>query len=304
MGRALRGTGQFSCLVLFSFSLFSVFGSITLRLITEQASRTGQITRTAEVVPSCRATRPPICLPLGQMGLDTYLKPDQPQFIDFTKCDARKSTPWTPFAHADFTSYDRYQQVYGQYFTSGSSCKSLEAGLVKSLRSFCLLSPYRCNFSQPPTEAWKHLYSPLAWKTGFANEIGMLYDDLFMSLSQESPSMEWYYKLLAMKNVMYEKWIANPRNHTKGGTAIIVAACNACAVLEIRLLAIQENSRKMEARNITASLPTTWREFILRPKRVLHSCRLPGDPISSDLRDREFFLGSNPDSVMEWMASQ
>ena len=104
-----------------------------------------------------------------------------------------------------------------------------------------------------------------------SQEIGFLYDDLFVALASHVPSETWYIKLLAIRNSMYRHWINNAGNHSKLSTSILVILCNAIAILDIRFLSLRDGPGRRSAATLTHALPHEWKELLKRPRRSLHS---------------------------------
>lgn len=103
--------------------------------------------------------------------------------------------------------------------------------------------------------------------------MGLLYDDLFLALTNPMPEQDFYFNLLAARAIIFESRINCPRTHSKSGVIILSALCNAVAVLDIRFLSVQNGHRKRTARNLTAAMFTPWQEFMERPPRPLHENR-------------------------------
>lgn len=127
--------------------------------------------------------------------------------------------PWTPFTTANIPKYLGLRARYDNHVPNGLPIASS-----------------RLTSGTQASGVWEPTILTQGPLRNLSQEVGFLYDDLFIALCSASPCEVWYMKMLAIRDSMYKHWIGNPRNHSKTNTAILVLLCNAIAILDIRFL--------------------------------------------------------------------
>lgn len=182
-------------------------------------------------------------------------------------------TPWSPLAHFPADEYWNLKERQRSHFSPGMSGIITEAGYKCLFQTLGLLSAHKQKSMFGPSGAWAALIGGTLNGFGIGPDVGLLFDDLFLTLIHPSPSIEWYIQLYAARDTLYTHWIQNPRLHTKCMTIILALLCNALAAVHIRLLSLRDGAGRRTAANLTAALPIEWQELLGRPGRPLDESR-------------------------------
>ena len=152
-------------------------------------------------------------------------------FIPFATSSPTQST-WSPLISFDQLTYDALRLRYDDYLMNGINTKTVDQGYIRLLRILTIIATNRMKTGLKASDVWEILLCPNSPLAPVATELGILMDELFISISKPKPSEEWYVKLLAIRDAMYRHWINNPKSHTKLSSSILTMVCNATAILE------------------------------------------------------------------------
>ena len=98
-----------------------------------------------------------------------------------------------------------------------------------------------------------HWCNSIFLENGFADDVGLLYDDLSLALAQPTPSPHWYTRLLAARDTIHSHWRRTPRGHTRITTAFLIALSNILSVLDLRFLSVGSGRSRKRALKLTAA---------------------------------------------------
>ena len=178
--------------------------------------------------------------------------------------------PWTPATFFDSDAYEKLRRRYDRYITDGMGKTQADERYKRLFRIGTIISTNHLSSNSTLSNVSDNVLSQQNPLREVQCEIGIMYDELFLSLANPSPNNEWCLKLLAIRDAMYRHWSKNPKMHTSFNTAILVVICNAMAILDIRTLATADGNKRRMASSLTHALPYEWKLVICRPKKTIH----------------------------------
>ena len=119
-------------------------------------------------------------------------------------CDApTPPNPWAPLHHFPADAHWKARAQSGARLTHGMSGAAAELGFRGIIRTLSLVSSYRRDSRFDPSSAWDHLIGTHGIELGIGLDIGLLFDDLFLSLTHPSPNLLWFTRLLAATDTLF-----------------------------------------------------------------------------------------------------
>ena len=150
-------------------------------------------------------------------------------------------------------TYLKYTARYKKHIAEPSK-QGIECGSIRVLRTVSIIATGQLLKGAAPSNVW----GDSIWDQGplkhLKDEIGLLADNTFLQLSLPQPDREWYTKLLAARDTLFEFWISFPKVHTSTSTTILILLCNTLAMLDIRNLAIRDAAGRRTAANLTSAM--------------------------------------------------
>ena len=147
--------------------------------------------------------------------------------------------PWLPCTKFDDGQYDKQKAVFGRYMVDDPSGHTLELAAKNILRSIVILAPHRRDGSLQRSGIWDQWFGGVYVDGQFRNDVGLIYDDLTLALSQPSPPSHWYPKTLAARELLFGMWIKHFKKHTRITTAIIIVLSSIVSVIDIRFICLR-----------------------------------------------------------------
>ena len=90
----------------------------------------------------------------------------------------------------------------------------------------------------PPSDAGHPIIKRSPAARGRTVSAGIILDYLFIFISNPSPSEDWYCRVLAARDTIYDHWIAHPRPRSPAGTLILTFLCNVAGILDMCLFSL------------------------------------------------------------------
>ena len=121
--------------------------------------------------------------------------------------------PWTPFAFFDMESYSKSKKKHDLLFAAGMGKRAADDVHKQLFRTPCLVSTHREGSIFGPSGAWDTLAGEDTKKLGFAPDVGLLYNDIFLALTHPSPSIIRYTQL-QLDNMAFHYCFAHHRPYS------------------------------------------------------------------------------------------
>ena len=194
----------------------------------------------------------------------------------FTPFTTTRDTPhpWSPFNITDYRTYDALRKRYDVHLPDGLTRADAEKGYIRLYRIITIIATDRLNSGIAPSLVWENDLSHDNPLSPVRQELGILYDELFLALARPSPDEKWYWKLLAVRDSMFRHWKCNPKFHSKTSTMILLTICNVAALLDVRLLSLRDGPGRKTAATLVQALPHEWKQLLNRPKKSLHQLHI------------------------------
>ena len=188
-------------------------------------------------------------------------------FVPFAQ-EQTKSKPWSSISTLNMETYSKYTARYMKHI-DGRSRQSIETGSIRVLRVVSIIATGQLTDGTAPTNVWKDSIWSLGPLRHLKNEVGSLADYTFVQLSKPQPDREWYTKLLAARDTLFDLWVSFPHLHTGTSTSILILLCNTLAMLDLRNLATRDANGRRIAANLTNAMDFTVKQIFRRPKCML-----------------------------------
>ena len=150
---------------------------------------------------------------LGNMG-----------FVPFSE-EVSEPPPWSPIS-INATDYYALEKRYSTYLPSNLPMNQVDTAYIRLFRILSIISTNRLTDTQTSSGVWEKYLCSLTPLLDVSFEMGLLFDEIYLSLAHATPKAEWYIKVLAIRDAMYHHWIFNPKRHTRTSTAILTVVCN------------------------------------------------------------------------------
>ena len=165
-------------------------------------------------------------------------------------------------------TYLKYTARYKKHIDEHSK-QSIETGFTRVLRTVSIIASGHMLNGTAPSNVWEDSIWNQGPLTKLKREVGILADNTFVQLSLPQPNREWYIKLLAARDTLFDIWISFPLRHTSTSTSILVLLCNTLALLDIRNLAIRDATGRRIAANLTSAMDFPLKRMFRRPVCML-----------------------------------
>ena len=123
-------------------------------------------------------------------------------FVPFTQGHTT-SKPWSSISMLNTETYSKHTARYKKYIV-GRSKQSIESGFIRVLRAVSIIASGHLLNGTAPSNVWEDSIWDLGPLRHLKSEVGIMADNTFVQLSLPQPDREWYIKLLAARDTLFD----------------------------------------------------------------------------------------------------
>ena len=174
------------------------------------------------------------------------------------------------FTTADPHAYDRHKDSLKNKLNPRLGTRAVEHLAGDSFKSMMIKHrPQEGGYSG----VWDGYVTKHPRISDLSRYIATFYDLIFIMLTRETPSQEFYLQILAYRNTMLELWLTKGKSFSLRTTLLLTICSNGLALMDARFLALQGRNGRSVSRNLFAACPDEIIDILSRPARRLHKDR-------------------------------